>query len=327
MKTKRFWKITRRILCGVLLTALAALLTLYVIPLTETVDPTQVEGSADWMAAVADERLLNTVTLPGTHDSATCYAQLGFFSKCQALPIAEQLEAGYRYLDIRLALDGENLILAHGFTNCKTGPLPWDGALKLDDVLAQCDAFLAEHPTEVIVFAVKQERGEEPVAAFQAALDRCIQKKPERWLLTDKMPCLGEARGKLVLMRRYGDEAGLGARAGLPLLWQTQYGSEDPSLNTVREENGDYALWIQDRYEYDAEEKWAAFTAGMENADCGERDIALHFLSTKGTAAYGHPYFYAERLNKLLLEEHTLRGWIVVDFGSARIAEKIYRMN
>ena len=66
---------------------------------------------------------------------------------------------------------------------------------------------------------------------------------------------------------------------------------------------------------------------GMKTADCGEREIALHFLSTKETAAYGHPYFYAGKLNEQLLDEQRLSGWIVVDFGSAQLAEKIYRMN
>ena len=42
------------------------------------------------------------------------------------------------------------------------------------------------------------------------------------------MPTLGQARGKLVLLRRWEDEAGLGARAGLPLLWEDQKGHADP---------------------------------------------------------------------------------------------------
>ena len=62
------------------------------------------DRSADWMADLDDGLRLNEIVLPGTHDSATQYVQLAFFSKCQALSIGEQLEAGYRYLDIRLGL-------------------------------------------------------------------------------------------------------------------------------------------------------------------------------------------------------------------------------
>ena len=73
---------------------------MYLIPAFETVDKTPVEGSADWMSRLSDEKLISEVVLPGTHDSATQYVQLAFFSKCQALSIKEQLEAGFRYLDV-----------------------------------------------------------------------------------------------------------------------------------------------------------------------------------------------------------------------------------
>ena len=127
---------------------------------------------------------------------------------------------------------GETLQLMHGFTSCKTGPMPWSGALTLDDVLAGCYAFLEAHPTETVLFAAKYEHGDASVPEVQQTLDAYIRKNPDRWLLTDTMPTLGQARGKLVLLRRWEDEAGLGARAGLPLLWEDQKGHADPYLNT-----------------------------------------------------------------------------------------------
>ena len=84
------------------------------------------------------------------------------------------------------------------------------------------------------MFAVKQERMEDPLTEFHAALDRYIRQSPEHRLLTDSIPRLREARGKLVLMRRYEDAAGLGADAGIPLIWNTQNGSAGTSLHTVR---------------------------------------------------------------------------------------------
>lgn len=320
-------RVIGRILAWILAALLLAILTLFLIPLTETGDRTAVTGSADWMAALDDDSPLETLTLPGTHDSATRYVQLGFFSKCQGKSVAEQLEAGYRYLDIRLAVDGDGMKLMHGFTNCRSGPMPWNSPLSLDELLEDCYAFLSAHPTETVVFAVKQEHGAESVAEFQQILARTVQKNPGFWLLTDRIPNLGEARGKLVLMHRYADEAGLGKEAGIPLLWANQNGHEDTSLHTVREDNGSYILWVQDRYEYDAPEKWTAFVRGMETAGRGSGNLAIHFLSTKGTAAYGHPYRYAGKLNGKLMEEQMLSGWIVVDFGSARMAEQIYRVN
>ena len=197
----------------------------------------------------------------------------------------------------------------------------------LDEVLEDCYVFLAEHPTETVIFAVKQEHGDESVAEFEQTLNTYVQKEPEFWLLTDSIPTVGEARGKIVLLRRYEDEAGLGSDAGISLLWENQNGHEDVSLNTAREDNGSYTLWVQDRYEYGTEDKWAAFCAGLEKAEAGDGNVAIHFLSTKGTATFGHPYRYARALNKKLMEQEALSGWIVVDFGSAALAEHIYQAN
>lgn len=319
----------RRVLGVLLALLLAAILTLYIIPLTETDRQQTVEGSGDWMARLDDGLRLGELAIPGTHDSATQYVTLAFFGKCQTKTIRRQLDAGFRYLDIRLAVDGAQLKLMHGFVNCKTGALPWSSTLYLDAVLADCYSFLDEHPGETVLFAVKQEHGKDPVADFERLLDSYIRKDAERWLLTDTMPTLGQARGKLVLLRRYEDEAGLGANAGIPLLWLGQSGSSDVSLNTVAEDNGSYTLWVQDRYCYKTEDKWTAFLAGLGAADAAAGDVTVSFLSTKGTLPFGHPYAYADTLNARLLQ-HELQasdGWIVVDFATAPLAAHIYEAN
>lgn len=320
-------RVAGRILAGILAALLLFLLGMFLIPLTEGGDRSAVEGSADWMGGLDDATGLDEIVLPGTHDSATQFCQLAWFSKCQFKTIGEQLEAGYRYLDIRLAVDGDDMRLMHGFTQCRKGAMPWSGALELTDVLEDCYVFLAQHPTETILFAVKQEHGDESVALFQQTLDAIAAREPEFWLLTDSIPSLGEARGKLVLLRRYADEAGLGARAGIPLLWANQNGYDDYSLDVAREEQGSYSLFVQDRYEYPAAEKWAAFVSGMEKAPTGEGNVAIHFLSTKGTAAFGHPYGFAKELDARLLERRELSGWIVVDYASAPLARHIYEQN
>lgn len=325
---KSVLKILLRALALVLCLLLLAALALTLLPLTETVEKTAVPGAADWMAALPDELPLSRVVLPGTHDSATRYVQLAWFSKCQGLSIREQLDAGFRYLDVRLgdAEKGEDFPrLVHGFTNCRSGFA--GGKLYLDAVLADCYAFLAAHPTETVVFAVKHEYGDLPTAEFERVLDGFVRVREPFWLLTDELPTLGEARGKLVLLRRYEDEAGLGARSGLPFLWADQKGSADTGLSAAVHDQGSYLLRVQDRFEYETEDKWSAFLAGMDDAREGE--LVLSFLSTKGSAAYGHPWKYAKALNaKLLaLDEGALRGWIVVDFASSRLAAQIYGAN
>ena len=264
-----------RVLKGILLFLLIAVLlaaaAVFVLPLCEGVSRAPVEGSADWMAALDDSTPLNLVTLPGTHNAGAANAQLAFFSKCQSLGIRAQLEAGYRYLDIRLGkdeADGE-LILKHGFTNCKPSALS-SRALTLAEAAADCCAFLDAHPTEAVLFCVKHEHGDFPISEMQTLLAAECAKAPERWFLSDTLPTVGEARGKIVLLRRYGDDAGLG-------------------------------------------------------------EAAVHFLSTKGSLAYGHPFWFARTLNRRLLRYGLPvgepLGWIIVDFGSAKLAEHVWRCN
>ncbi len=303
----------------------------FFLPLTETVDTTPVEGSADWMKELDGELPLNQIVLPGSHDSATQYVQLAFFSKCQALSIEEQLEAGCRYLDIRLGVDGHNdtFKLMHGFTNCRTSPFNPVDKLYLDDLLDDCYDFLKKHPTETVVFAVKQEHGKDSVAVFESMLNSYIREDADKWLLTDTIPTLDEARGKLVLMRRYEDEGGLEARSGIPLIWEDQKGAKDTRPNVVAEKNDFYTLYVQDRFEYDTEAKWEAFTKGMAMAEkrAKDGDVILSFLSTKGSLSYGHPRQFANELNPRLAELDSLSGWVVVDFLSPKLAETIYSHN
>lgn len=180
-----------------------------------------------------------------------------------------------------------------------------------------------------MIFAVKQEYGEESVAEFQRALDRYIQADVENWYLDDELPSLGEARGRLVLLRRYEDEAELGLNAGIPLIWPNQNGFDDPTkaFSTAGCSVGSLTLAVQDRYEYDEEEKWAAFCAETDNPDA----VVLRFLSTKGHMTFGHPYRYAKELNPRLLalceSQETSLGWTVIDFGSARLAAAVYEQN
>ena len=319
---KKLLRRAGRLLALVPAALLLVVLGMLVLPLAEGADTTPVSGSADWMAALPDDTPLSSLVIPGTQDSATRFVQLAFFSKCQALSVGQQLEAGFRYLDIRLgdADEGGPPLLMHGFTKCKVSA--FGSALTLDKVLADCCGFLAQHPTETVLFVVKHEHGEEPDAAMAEALDRFIGERPGSWLVTDTMPTLGEARGKLVLLRRWegGD--------GLPLLWEDQRGADDVSQNAAVTDEGAYRLWVQDRFEYGADDKWAAFTAGL-NAPREDGDVLLGFLSTKGTGTYGHPYRFARTLNARLLEldSAALRGWIAVDFGTPKLAEHIYSAN
>lgn len=314
---------------SIVILLLLVLGTLYLFPYLETVSDKPAETSADWMKQVADEVSLQGIALPGTHDSATAYVQLPYFMRCQSLTIGEQLEAGYRYLDIRLNEENGKLYFYHSFARCKTGIGPWAKALDLEHVLEQVYTFLEGHPTETVLFVVKQE-GSGDLALFQETLQAYIEKHPEQWLLTDRVPALGEARGKIVLFRRYADDAGLKEQAGIALNWSDQGGAELQTNYLEAEVRDGVTFYIQDRYNYTVEDK----KTGMEEAlhlagGFAEEGIRIHFASTAGPNSLHHPYNIAKKMNAWFLDKNFdgKLGWVIFDHGDAKLAESVYRLN
>ena len=72
--------------------------------------------TTSWMSFLDDDIYLSEITIPGTHNSAARYVTLGYAMKCQDTSIYEQLENGYRYLDLRRPVMQKNLILRHNIT-------------------------------------------------------------------------------------------------------------------------------------------------------------------------------------------------------------------
>jgi len=330
-------------LIGILIwIAVILVMVLYIVPVIEnkvTKYKSEDESTfvANWMKNLPDSSKLNELSIPGTHNSGTQYVELPFFSNCQTYSILEQLEMGYRYLDIRLAVDTDSsgnkkLKFTHGFTSCKEDIWPWSSNLYLDKVLEDCYSFLEKHPSETILFVVKQETGDESVKEFESLLNTYVSKNSSKWLLTDEYPTLAEARGKLVLFRRYEDEAKLGAKSGISLIWEDQKGRNTGDQTFEISEANGAKLYVQDHFEYGNNAKWMLFYYGLANpADTSLGEATISFLSTKGVLPYGHPFYHAVSLNKklkeLTLDYTTNYGWIVVDFGDRELAKKIYFSN
>ena len=333
---KKFIKILLTLLIIIIVAAIAVL---YIVPMFETAKESK-DTQPAWMKDIPDDTLICDITIPGTHDSASAHAQLPFFSRCQYFSIGRQLADGFRYLDIRLGEKDDYLIFYHGFCPCQTGPWPWSGVLKLDAGLKEVYSFLKENPSETVIFTVKMEQGSD-TTEFQKLLHEYIDKDPEYWYLSDTLPALGECRGKIVLIRRYDDALKLGKNSGIEINWTDQGGrSEGSPQNAVTVKQQTYYLTVQDRYKYDDADKWTAFTAGLDQTarkhDGIEEqiEIGLDFLSTNGSAAYGHPYSHAKVLNKKLfgidLKEHMPYGhthWVITDFSTPDLAKYIYEVN
>ncbi|MDJ0384099.1 phosphatidylinositol-specific phospholipase C [Streptomyces sp. G-G2] len=158
-------------------------------------------GAQDWMAGVPDATALQRMTIPGTHDSGA--RQGGLYVACQNTSIAEQLDSGIRFLDVRCRVTGGSFAIHHAayFQNLMFG-----------DVLVACWNFLAAHPTETVLMRVKQEYSQESDATFRAVFDDYLDNRGWRPLfrIADALPgSLGQARGAVVLLADNGGLPGL----------------------------------------------------------------------------------------------------------------------
>lgn len=135
------------------------------------------------------------------------------FAQCQSrkTSLAVQLASGIRVLDIRLALVDGKLVAYHDVIPQKTF---------FAETLSVLRAFLVAEATcrETVVMSIKQEDFRTtPGAAFSASVRREIEESSagrEGWFLENRVPSLGEVRGKIVLFSRFGED-GEGWEGGL----------------------------------------------------------------------------------------------------------------
>lgn len=112
----------------------------------------------NWMADYQD-RPLGEMHLPGSHDAGTSkewveYTGAGTQSNAatQTLTIPEQLAAGTRFFDLRLAVKNE-AVVAHHTTKIITPHGAFSSAT-VDEVLLEAARFCAAHRTEVVIFRI-----------------------------------------------------------------------------------------------------------------------------------------------------------------------------
>lgn len=328
--------ITKRLLAGLLVLGMS--LSAFIS--TDVFAAEEASKNADWMEGISDDTYVSSITIPGTHDSGTAHIFPSFFLQCQSLGLKEQLEAGYRYLDIRLAIDEEEeskeLKFIHAFGTCKKEASflqLFSDTLHLEDAVNDVYSFLEEHPTETVIFCVKAENKEDDLSVFESLFFDEISKDSGKWYTENEIPTLGDVRGKIILATRFNDINGEGEdRMGLRFNWEEQNNKEaivDSQAVTMM--NDSNQLWVQDRFKYNVETKWDAIVETLENCQAGDETFSLNFCSTAGNGYAGHPKKYARILNKNLMNyefaPQTSYGIVIVDFAKPELAERIYNSN
>ena len=157
-----------------------------------------------WMKYVDDNKFLDELSIPGTHDSGTCSVDndtepQSSQVKCQQDYIPTQLLEGIRYFDIRLG-KGDNPGICHGdfYLFKKDGYY-----LHLSDVIGYFKTFLSENPSEALIMLASRGNDEATDESITTAFAKVMADNPDLFYTSSHVPTLGEVRGKIVLLRRF----------------------------------------------------------------------------------------------------------------------------
>ena len=158
-----------------------------------------------WMKYVDGNKYLDELSIPGTHDSGTCSVDndtepQSSQVKCQQDYIPTQLLEGIRYFDIRLG-KGDDPGIDHGdyYLLKKDGHF-----MHLSDVVGYFKTFLNENPSEALIMLVSRGNDEATDESVTTAFAKVLGDNPDLFYTASRVPTLGEVRGKIVLLRRFG---------------------------------------------------------------------------------------------------------------------------
>ena len=273
--------------------------------------------NSDWMSKLEDTVYLSELTIPGTHDSGALHETFPDTAKCQRLTIPEQLNCGTRFLDIRCRRIDNVFKIYHGSAF---------QYLDFQDVVDYCRQFLKAHPFETIIMLVKEESSpKNSIVEFEEIFHQYISKNIELWHLDDKLPKLGDVRGKIVLIRRFSvNKEPLGIHAKN---WKDNTTCQIDSTITIK---------LQDKYHTKTgRQKWQQFNNLLTEAAIDSSTTTLYLNYTSG---YKSGTFNIPRISPIsdymnpLVDDFFAKtkgrfGVIVMDFATPEINSKIIAAN
>lgn len=160
MKNKKR-NITLIVLGSVLLAIIICVCTLVGVAQLALDKTPSTEFLGEWMKYIDDDAKLTEIVIPGSHDAGT--KGMMWMAETQDKSVADQLNAGTRYIDLRVRLKKGNLVINHTVINGQ----------KLSIVLKQVNTFLYNHPTETVLIDFQKFAGDEecPTKVLEMALD------------------------------------------------------------------------------------------------------------------------------------------------------------
>jgi 1-phosphatidylinositol phosphodiesterase len=281
---------------------------------------------ACWMRDIYDATPLTMLTIPGTHNSACVGGTLGF-GQTQNLDLVDQLAAGIRFLDIRLARCQDTLCVHHDVA-CMSK--------SYTDVLDICADFLHRNPSETIFMSIKDEacpdRGAVKYSPSEILgrlrLGDAEESDKEGFSFAETLrvatrdhvrdtslffnfanghsltpsTTLRQVRGMIILLRRFDGPDDFGV--------DLTYWPENQTFRSAAPPIYD----VHDRYQgLDDEEKYGLVVAHVEEAKSGSpEDLYITFTSAVDLTARGFAMTINPRLCDYLASSPRGRAGIIV---------------
>jgi Ricin-type beta-trefoil lectin domain-like/Phosphatidylinositol-specific phospholipase C, X domain len=264
----------------------------------------------NWMNSINGSLPISQFSIPGTHDSGALYEPVSGTAKCQNLTIADQLNAGVRFLDIRCRHINDAFAIHHGSVYQN---------MNFDDVLNAVIGFLNSNPSECVIMSVKEEYNPTGnTRSFEATFDSYVAKNPSKWSLGSSIPNLSQVRGKIVLFRRFG-------ASSLPKGIDASNWPDNTTFSSG-------VLRVQDWYNVSNNNtKWSYITSLLNEAYYGGSGTLFVNFSSGVQSIFGIPNIpsVANNINPKLTSYFTTYtsgryGIIAMDFADAAKCALIY---
>lgn len=248
----------------------------------------------NWMANIPDDALLSSVNIPATHDTGTAgvvgdvIPQVSGTS-CQNLYYDEQLNVGARSFDIRGNATKDkasptDVLIVHGkgIWQCEEK----DGShLRLQSIFNTSLDFLEKHPSETIILTIKPDAGS--VVGLEHAVAEFVEKNKEKVYSDGDIPSMKEARGKIVLIRRFeltqNYEDWQTQAMGLNLANWDDVNYRDYKYAYKTYDDGKNRVYIQDAYNtYDCDiysKKWEYIAGAMKQTTGKDKSHPIEYNS------------------------------------------------
>ena len=325
-------------------------------------DPTsELSFRSSWMGDISDDVPVTALSIPGTHDSACIEGPLGI-AKTQNLDIPEQLNSGIRFIDIRLAHYQDNLLVHHDAVYmgksykdvlkiCSDFLVrhPSETILMLVQAEGRFDDSLGDFaPSEILA---RLSRGEpeswDNTRSFEdefedqtweqvgsAPLFYNFAASPPGDCAVATAPAftaetkLGDVRGKIVLLRRFPSDRGIG--------FDVTYWLDDTTTRSNEDENGNpretdpLVYDIEDHFS-SPDDKYGVIVTHIEKARAGDpKDLYITFSSAVTLQASGYSQEINPLLNDYLAESPEGRiGVVAMDYFDEprELASNVIKMN